>query len=69
VVSAARSHHTTSATSQVVGAILAVGLLAVLYPDVGRVADEIVVPHETTREPPSSLPRPAMPSGRRVAGT
>jgi arsenate reductase len=34
--------------AQVVGAILAVGLLVVLYPNVGRRADQVVVPHENT---------------------
>ena len=37
--------------AQVVGAVLAVGLLVVLYPAVGRVAGEVVVPHETTINP------------------
>src|SRR6266542_4356646 len=34
--------------AQVGGAVLAVGLLAMLYPAVGRVADDVVVAHETT---------------------
>jgi glycerol uptake facilitator-like aquaporin len=31
--------------AQLCGAVVAVGLLAVLYPDAGRAADDVVTPH------------------------
>jgi glycerol uptake facilitator-like aquaporin len=37
--------------AQLTGAALAVGLVAVIYPDVGAVADRVVVPHETVESP------------------
>lgn len=36
--------------AQLVGAVVAVGLLAVLYPDAGRAADDVVTPHKETVE-------------------
>jgi glycerol uptake facilitator-like aquaporin len=59
--------------SQLVGLLAAIGLLAVLYPHVGRAAGDVVVPHEQEQETPatrcihdtrrddhrSSAPRPA----------
>jgi arsenate reductase len=41
--------------AQIVGAAIAVGLLVVLYPGVARVADEVVVPHESAGDAPERL--------------
>jgi arsenate reductase len=42
-------------TAQLIGGIVAVGLLMVLYPDVGPTSDDVVVPHDaqnrTARRP------------------
>ena len=35
---------------QFVGGAVGVGVVAVLYPDVARVAEDVVVPHEPTGE-------------------
>jgi glycerol uptake facilitator-like aquaporin len=35
--------------AQIVGALLGLGLVAVLYPEAARVADEVVVPHHTRK--------------------
>ena len=35
--------------AQIVGALLGRGLVAVLYPQVARVADEVIVPHHNRK--------------------
>ena len=49
--------------AQLVGLLLGVGLLVVLYPDAGRAADDVVVPHPAdtdTAEPPHRLTSPTI---------
>jgi arsenate reductase len=58
-----------SVVAQIVGGVLAVGLLVVLYPGVARVADEVRVAHETTIDaaehpgPTGDTARPARRAG------
>jgi glycerol uptake facilitator-like aquaporin len=40
--------------AQIVGAVVGAGLLAVLYPDAGRAADDIVTPHSDTASGPAN---------------
>jgi glycerol uptake facilitator-like aquaporin len=37
--------------AQIIGGLIGLGLVAVLYPDAARTADEVVVPHHTTKTP------------------
>jgi hypothetical protein len=38
-------------TSQVAGAVVAVGLIRMVYPQVGEVADRVVVPRDPVESP------------------
>jgi arsenate reductase len=53
--------------AQVVGAAAAVALLAVLYPEVGRAVDQVVVPHEAASDATGQpvMGTAARPDGRR----
>jgi glycerol uptake facilitator-like aquaporin len=35
--------------AQILGALLGLGLIAVLYPQVARITDDVVVPHHNTK--------------------